>query len=93
MSKAYEIAFGLFASLAWLWLGFSGVAFVVSSIMGSLSGDSDSILKSWELWAPNVCHGLFLVVVADVAGRVRKAYPDDAGASPISTDAASHKRI
>ncbi len=76
MTKAYEIAFGCFMSLAWLWLGFSVVALLVSTIFGSLNGTSETIEKSWQLWAPNVCHGLFLVVVADVAGRVRKAYPD-----------------
>jgi hypothetical protein len=93
MKKAYEIAFGLFASLAWLWLGFSVLAFVVSTIFGAIRGTSETIENSWQLWAPNVCHGLFLVVIADVAGRVRNAYPDDAGASPINTDAASTKRI
>jgi hypothetical protein len=93
MSKAYEIAFGLFVSLAWMWFGLSAVAFIASTILGAIGGTSETIENSWRLWASNVAYGLFLVVIADVAGRVRKAYPDDAGASPINTDAASTKRI
>lgn len=87
-----EVAYGCFASIAWMWLGVSVFGFAMSTIaiVWTQSGDLE---KYWTLWGPNVAHGLLLVVIADVAGRVRKAYPDDAGASPIKTDEASTKRI
>jgi len=92
MKKAYEIAFGCFVSLAWFWLVVSLLAFVLSTL-GGIVNKSQNIEEYWATWGTNIAIGLLLVVVADAAGRIRKAYPDDAGASPIKTDEASTKRI
>lgn len=92
MKKAYEIAFVCFVSLAWFWLGVSLLAFVLSTV-GGMVNRSENLEDYWITWGTNIAIGLLLVVVADVSGRIRKAYPDDPGVSPINTDAASTKRI
>jgi hypothetical protein len=75
MKTVYEVVYGVFAVVAWGWLGISVLALVWLTIIGSISKNPE-IEKVWIFWFPQVFHGLMLVVISDVARRLTELTTD-----------------
>ncbi len=76
MSHANLIACRVFSLVAWVWLIGSIVALVLLTVLGMFSKDPEHIEKVWAFWFPQLLPSLTAVVLADVAQRLRRAFPD-----------------
>jgi hypothetical protein len=76
MNHANLIVCRVFSVVVWVWLIGSIVALVLLTLLGMFSKDPGHIEKVWAFWFPQLLPALTAVVLADVAERLRRAFPD-----------------
>jgi uncharacterized integral membrane protein len=76
MNHANLIVCRVFSVVVWVWLIGSIVALVLLTLLAAIKQDGASLEKVWAFWFPQVLPALSGVVLADVAERLRRAYPD-----------------